>query len=93
MLNFSEFKDYTYFNPLTNDGENVIINVANDDGISQDVIFYNCDNDKTEIHKLKGANQADSGGDEKSLIYKADNSLYFYDKKEKKTYTIYDFES
>ena len=90
---FSEFKDYTYFNPLTNDGENVIINVANDDGISRDVIFYNCDNDKTEIHKLKGANQADSGGDEKSLIYKADNSLYFYDKMEKKTYTIYDFES
>lgn len=89
---FAKFKGYNYFNPLTNDKENVIVSVASDDGTSQDVIFYNCDNNKTEIHNIKSENQTDVGGDENSLIYMNNNTLYYFDKENDKSYSIYSFE-
>lgn len=88
---YNNFSNCIYFNPLTNDGENVLVSLANDNENSDSVIFYNCKTDEIEIHTIKTQNQADIGGDGKSLINKLDNSLYFYDKIEKKAYTIYDF--
>ena len=82
-----------YFDPYSNDGKNVIISVSDDKNVSKNVIFYNTDTDKTEIKHIPSEMGVRVGGDENSLIYMYNNTLYYFDKEKDKSYSIYKFDN
>lgn len=82
-----------YFDPYSNDGKNVIISVSDDNNVSKNVIFYNTDTGKTEIKHIPSEIGVRVGGDENSLIYMYNNTLYYFDKEKDKSYSIYKFDN
>ncbi len=84
VLDFSDsdLKDYLYFQPFTNDGENLIITVAsNDEELPTKLVF--CDEDyNTSVYQTSYSFSADAGCDSDVLIvYNEENcTLELYDK-------------
>jgi hypothetical protein len=76
---FKEFNDYDYFNPLTNDGNYVIITAANDENISNDFIFYDKDNN-IKVCNIETDDVIEVGCDSSLLIYKNGSDLSCIDK-------------
>lgn len=82
-----------YFDPYSNDGKNVIISVSDDKDVSKNVIFYDTDTGKTEIKHIPSEMGVRVGGDENSLIYMYNNTLYYFDKEKDKSYSMYKFDN
>ena len=73
---------YKYYNPLTNDGENLII-TASDDGETADKLIFCNKNYEAKVYKMPFAFIAETGCDSNVFItFNSDDSrLYLIDKK------------
>lgn len=65
---------YQYYNPLTNDGENIIITAGNDDESSDRFIFVD-KNYKAKVYKIPSLTSIEIGCDSNVLIYYNQNNL------------------
>lgn len=99
ILNCTDILDgYQYYNPLTNDGENLIITPCNDEDVSEYLIFCNSDYEPS-VHKMPFAFLAETGCNKESLIIYSSNDCILYNIDKSKlsvntqTNTLYTFEN